>query len=228
MADLKFQSIEVFRCLVKACAPPPVGKGGSLKEAYIAREYGEKMLAKAKAADPRVTKDIESTFKRHGGSAEGLKHRVKGLGSLTRKIYDKAKQRGQTFQQSAKRIGDSLRYTSMVDTDNYTAHVRAVLKDLKTQGYNVVELENHWTRGDAYNGTHAVLRDTRSGLRIEVQFHTPESLAAKERNHRMYERARISKDPEERARLNAKMTAISDRAPVPKGATRIGKKIYRP
>jgi hypothetical protein len=221
------RSTEVFRCLVKACAPPPVGTGGSSKIGEISRKYAERLLRNAKQSEPGVTATLNKIVGAAGGKLEGLEFMFKDVQSLTRKIHDKAKERNTSLMKSASRIVDALRYTAVTDEKNYAATVHNTLKGLRREGFGILEVETHWKRGDSYNGIHVIAKHP-NGTNIEIQFHTTASFAAKQANHKWYERARKTDDPVLRKELNAKMTARSDTSPIPPGALKIGKKVYRP
>ena len=60
--------------------------------------------------------------------------------------------------------------------------------------------KNLWAK-DQYKGVNSQWLRPESGLRFEVQFHTPESLEAKELTHGAYERVRTPAPPAERAEL---------------------------
>ena len=73
----------------------------------------------------------------------------------------------------------------------YTDGVRADVERLKAEGFELIKLKNLWA-GDQYKGINSQWRRPETGLRFEVQFHTPESLEAKELTHKAYERIRSS------------------------------------
>lgn len=225
---IQSSSMAAFACYVKACAPPPVGKGGSSKAAVQARQLAKRIVGNALAAEKAATSDLRDVIEGSGGQMVGLEHRVKGLTSLTRKIHDKAITRGQSLEESASKISDALRYTAVLDAKDYTKGVKATLKSLRKKGYEVDELETHWQRGDAYNGVHAIIRHP-NGTKLEVQFHTPESLEAKGKTHVIYEKARqADTTPQERTRLTQMMIQIADAARIPTGAQSLGVQVFRP
>lgn len=207
------------------------GKGGRFCSGQgsmrRARELASGIASKARQAERSATKLISDVVTASGGQMVDLKYRLKTVKSMTRKIANKAVEKGLPLEKMAGRISDALRYTGVVDAAQYASTVRKARATLEQKGYKVVELETHWPRGDAYNGVHMIALHP-NGTKIEVQFHTPESHAAKVQNHKDYEKMRVSKDPKERMRLNKKMTDVADRAPVPKGALGLGKKVYRP
>ncbi len=72
---------------------------------------------------------------------------------------------------------------------------------------------------DGYKGVNSTWRDPATGQSFEVQFHTRESLAAKEAEHHLYEAIRkLPKDSPIRMELHAKSRAIYRDVPIPPGA----------
>lgn len=193
-----------------------------------ARPYAEKVLATATAHVDAITADISAVVHDHGGGMIGLANRMKALPSLTRKIRDRVITKGGTLDEAAKAITDAVRFTALVSTEEYASTVHGLITALDKAGYQVHNVENHWKRGDAYNGLHMLARH-RSGMVAELQVHTPESMKAKDEIHARYEDYRKLDTPEEtRLMLFEAMRAISDQAPVPRGVMDIGTAIYRP
>lgn len=176
----------------------------------------EKVHARAKAAEPEITKAMKGL---EGGGAElvGLDYAVKGKGSLTRKIVTDAKAEGKSFDAASGGIGDSVRYTLQVGEHNYSNKVMSSLRQLEAQGYKVEKFKNYWG-GDLYQGINCNLR-TPNGLRIELQFHTPTSFHTKEKlNHKAYEEYRLDKTPDKKkAQLYDMMVKNQTSVPVPNG-----------
>lgn len=225
-------SKESFSCFVKACAPPPVGRGGSTKEGIAAHKEAVKRYNAAKAVEPQVSKVLQSVAKQIGAVQVGLKFRLKEIKSLTRKIHDKAMARGLTMEQSGAAIGDSLRYTMVIHSKNYGPKIREALKEFEKAGFKIPaeEKETHWPKGDAYNGAHVQLIHP-NGTKIEMQFHTTGSWRAKNLTHGMYEEARKpDTTPARRRELILKMIELADSVRRPTGAiaSYLGKKVFRP
>lgn len=221
-------TVLTFACHSKDCAPPPAGKGGSSKAHSDAHRHAVRILNSARKVEGNITKDIKEVTEAHGGEMAGLDHSLKGVDSLRRKIHDKAITKGITIDDSASRITDAIRYTAVLPTDNYTHGVQGVIGTLKEKGYEINSVENHWLRGDAYNGLHLLAKHP-SGDIAELQFHTPESLAAKRDIHGLYEEYRqLDTPPTRRLQLFNQMVKVSDTAPIPVGIRPIGLKIKRP
>jgi hypothetical protein len=87
------------------------------------------------------------------------------------------------------KVPDAVRYTFTYSPDGYADGVRADIERLKADGFEEIKLKNLWSSGQ-YKGINTQWRRPETGLRFEVQFHTPESLQAKELTHGAYERLR--------------------------------------
>lgn len=219
---------EVFACLTRACAPPPVGRGGSIKGGRSAVKAARKIFENASKAEAKVTETLRRVVEGSGGRLEGLEYRLKTAKSLARKIITKATERGQTPEEAAAKISDALRYTGVTEAKEYPKMIRKTIKELKKQGFSVEELETHWKRGDAYNGIHLIVK-SKDGVKVEIQFHTPESLDAKGKTHPLYEQMRDpSTSPADRKRLIEEMISLADSAPVPRDALKFGDIVFRP
>lgn len=217
-----------FACYDKSCAPPPVGKGGTSKSHSQAHRHAVRIIQSAKKVERTITADIQAVAEANGGSMTGLDNRLKGISSLRRKIHDKAVAKGIPIDDSASKITDAIRYTAVIPTANYTKAVSDTITSLKAKGYEVFDVENHWSRGDAYNGLHLLARH-KNGDVAELQFHTPESIEAKSKIHGYYEEYRLlDTPPNKKLQLFTEMVKISDTAPVPVGVEPIGLKIERP
>ena len=120
-------------------------------------------------------------------------------------------------KQADDQIGDAVRYTASYDASAYGSGYRAVVRDLEAQGYTVEKMKNTWaTKG--YRGVNTTLRAP-SGQVFDLQFHSPESFAAKSEVHALYEERRASGTSE--ARRVALSRQMSDRfrmVPIPNGA----------
>lgn len=218
----------IAACYAKSCAPPPVGKGGSSKAHIIAHKHAKNILTTAGRNADAITSDIREVIERNGGAMSGLDHRLKGLASLRRKIHDKAVEKGISIDDSAAKITDAIRFTGVVDTGNYAKAVRQTIRSLEKKGYTVYDVENHWSRGDAYNGLHLLARH-KSGAVAELQLHTKESIKAKNDIHGYYEKFRLHDTPKaEKRKLFDTMVSISDQAPIPPGIQGVGMTIKRP
>jgi hypothetical protein len=132
----------------------------------------------------------------------GLEHMLKGEDRLKEKVADALQARPElTVRQALSIVPDPVRFTFTYGTERYSDGVRADVERLKAEGFELIKLKNLWT-DDQYKGINSQWRRPETGLRFEMQFHTPESLEAKELTHKAYERIRSSQvTPAERDAL---------------------------
>lgn len=233
----------MFACYVKACAPPPVGDGGSA--GGHARRLAEQAIAQIKAAEGGraggpITKAMKSIAAAHGSKMLGLKYRIKGAKRTTAKVYERARQslvpgarrKGDTKNTKAAEekyvkegLSDVLRFTMEVPEKGHVTHVKESLKDLQKQGYKVLEVDNRWksakdlTPDDAYQGINCTVQAP-DGTRFELQFHTKTSFHTKDKlMHKDYEIVRGDTDATraERAAAAERMVDTASQIPIPDG-----------
>jgi hypothetical protein len=120
----------------------------------------------------------------------GLEHMLKKADRLKEKIADVLLLESHLSPREAlDKVPDAVRYTFSYSPDGYADGVRADVERLKAAGFEEVKLKNLWPSSQ-YKGINTQWRRPGTGLRFEVQFHTPESLQAKELTHGAYERLR--------------------------------------
>lgn len=120
----------------------------------------------------------------------GLEHMVKGEDRLKEKLADvMLVETHHTTRQALDKIPDAVRFTLTYSAERYTEGVLVDVDRLQAEGFELVKLRNVW-HSDQYKGINSQWRRSETGTRIEMQFHTPESLDAKELTHGAYERLR--------------------------------------
>ena len=120
----------------------------------------------------------------------GLEHMLKGEDRLKEKIADALRARPElTVVQALAIVPDSVRFTLSYSTERYANGVLADIDRLKAEGFELIKLKNLWA-DDQYKGINSQWRSLEAGCCFELQFHTPESLEAKELTHKAYERIR--------------------------------------
>jgi hypothetical protein len=152
----------------------------------------------------------------------GLEHMLKGEDRLKEKIADALRGRpGLIATQALSIVPDPVRFTFTYSPDRYADGVLADVKRLKEIGLEEVKLKNLWS-DEQYKGINSQWRRPDTGLRIEVQFHTPASLEAKELTHKAYERIRSTgTSPTERNELEAFQRRVNALLDTPSGTTEI-------
>jgi hypothetical protein len=120
----------------------------------------------------------------------GLKHMLKGEDRLKEKIAERLRYNPHLSpRQAAAGVPDAVRFTLEYSESRYTDGVQADVERLQGAGYKLLKLKNLWAK-DQYKGINSQWGTPDSGLRVEVQFHTPQSREAKELTHQAYERLR--------------------------------------
>jgi hypothetical protein len=137
-----------------------------------------------------------------GGQLVGLDHMLKGEDRLKEKIADELLAKpGKTVREAMSEVADAVRFTLSYPAQRYAEGVATDVAGLKAEGFELIKLKNLWT-ADQYKGINSQWRRPDTGTRFEMQFHTPESLEAKELTHSAYERIRGSESsPAERREL---------------------------
>jgi hypothetical protein len=112
-------------------------------------------------------------------------------------------------------IHDGVRYTFLFDHDSYVAGVMDTTGLLEAAGYDLGARRNTW-KNEEYKGVNTRWRDYASGIRFEVQFHTPESWQTKQQTHKSYEKIHCVQTPAaEKERLREYQREISSKLTTP-------------
>jgi hypothetical protein len=135
-----------------------------------------------------------------GRHLAGLKHMLKGEDRLKEKIADELAAPGLSIRDALGKVSDAVRYTFTYSPQRYADGIHTDVVRLKAEGFELIKLKNLWA-DEQYKGINSQWRRPETGLRFEVQFHTQESLEAKELTHEAYERIRGPVSVTERAEL---------------------------
>jgi len=120
----------------------------------------------------------------------GLDHMLKGEDRVKEKIAERLRYNPDLSpRQAAAEVPDAVRFTLEYSESGYTDGVLADVERLQGTGYELLKLKNLWAK-DQYKGVNSQWVRPETGLRLEVQFHTPQSREAKELTHKAYERLR--------------------------------------
>lgn len=188
----------------------------------IARAAAKDRVAKAKEAEPALTKMMQGCAAAAGGELVGLEYCVKGEGSLTRKIKTEMGENGSNVNAAVSRMRDVNRYTMQLGEDNFVSGFDSTMKTLQSQGHEVVRVKNTLKDPSApYRGVNTNIKAP-DGSIWELQFHTAKSLEIKEVNHKLYETQRLDKTPAaKRAELGRQMAENAASIPSPAGIEKI-------
>jgi hypothetical protein len=153
----------------------------------------------------------------------GLDHRLKGPDRLKEKVADYLFADPEASPSEAlSKIPDSIRFTFCYTDERYVRGVKADIDRLESRGFDLVRpLKNSWDT-DLYKGINSQWRDSETGQRFEVQFHTWFSYEAKQVTHVAYERLRSAATTDaERDQLKNLQREVNADIPVPTDAGRI-------
>lgn len=176
----------------------------------------QSMIAEAQAAEPDITRDVRA-LAQNGSYLAGLSHRIKEEDSLMQKILADAIKESVDLGRAADGISDVLRYTLVIKDEDYSRQVPEALEKLTNSGYKVVKFHNAWG-GKFYQGINVQLLSP-SGIKTELQFHTPNSYAIKQASHEVYEiRRNPASTPAEVAEATARSIAFNNMVKEPSGA----------
>lgn len=193
-----------------------------------ARSLADPIASRAREIEPKLTRDMQRIAERVGGELRGLNFRLKTEESLTRKIEADAKDKYPNdpngMAKAAAEISDANRYTMVASQDAYTDSVDNALTEMTNIGYDVTNAKNYWVEGNNYKGINVAMLSP-EGDRVELQFHTPESLELKESsNHALYEAWRVIDDKEsvDAQVLNSQMIANASSLVTPPRVENLG------
>ena len=170
----------------------------------LAATLGERMRKRALEAEPQTTELVKSIAKGIGGVLKGLRNRVKTTSSIVNKILRDAQEFDGDLEKAAENINDYVRYTTVIDDDNYVSGLKTLIKTLEAQGYKL-RVKNFWsnTNDNTYRGVN--IKMMKDDFEFELQVHTPNSYEVKEDAlHKIYkEIAELKDNPEQNTdRLN--------------------------
>ncbi len=175
------------------------------------------LMANAELAKPATLRAMNEIATKLGGKIEGEIFAVKGESSLIRKIRDDAREQSVTHAAAAARVGDTLRFTMLFDPKDYTTQSMLALERLEQAGYKVEKLKNTWLNA-TYRGVNVNLRAP-SGIIVELQFHTAQSIDIKEKKaHEIYELNRVERDPRKKEGYQNQQVKFWSGVEIPPGA----------
>lgn len=186
---------------------------------------------KAVAHETTVTATMRTAVKAAGGELSGLEYKLKTPESFTQKINKEATEYrelhpGASYEEAysyaTSRMYDTVRYTVLSDSDEFTKTYRQTVYNLERAGYNISRIKNSLPDPQAsYRGLNTVVT-TPDGFNFELQFHTPESLEVKNKTHLLYEEDRRPTTSQERRKeLRRQMKALTSGLKTPKDAETI-------
>jgi hypothetical protein len=134
----------------------------------------------------------EDDRERAGGAAGGGSWQEARIAA---RIAEDIRVKGRSPGQALGNITDIVRYTFQYSAEDYAEGVRAGIERLWREGHTEVAVRNYWT-ADAWKGISTSWQEPAAGQLFEVQFHTPQSLAARELTYPGYQRLRDPATPD--------------------------------
>jgi predicted RNA binding protein YcfA (HicA-like mRNA interferase family) len=197
----------------------PLDWGESLPTAaQIAKEFGVvatraalKQLGELGRSVDLATGDLVAAVP-PGGAMYQLEHRLKSPQSLARRLAGRVDKDRQTAE-----VEDIQRYTYLTDDPRFVDLAKSVTQELQAKGWQLTRARNSYVDRSRYKGLHLDWR-TPGGQRVEVQVHTPRSVAVKESTTRLYETERDRRrPPQERDTARAECVRLSASLAPPQG-----------
>jgi hypothetical protein len=192
------------------------------------REQISQTLQTAGKNEKVLTPQLRDISSASGMRMEGLGFAVKSQDSLERKIGGKlptealdAGAHQRIFARQLNKANDIVRYTMVAPEGGYATATNRAMRAMEDQGFVKEVVKDNWVGSTGYRGVNTTWFDPATGQRFEMQFHTPESLAAKEVTHPIYDFSRVA-DPQMAPRFNELQNKVFDMVPLPEGTTRRG------
>ncbi len=141
------------------------------------------LYERAVRAEPAITAKLQGISQSMDVPMTGLDYRIKKDADRAFEKYAAAREQ---FSPHEAFPFDVVRYTYVIEPDQYAEKVAELQQTFADQGFTEKELRNSWGNETGYKGVNARY-ETAEGQRIEIQFHTPESFEAKQATHADYE-----------------------------------------
>ena len=166
-------------------------------ENYLEKQVNIKMKY-AFNEEPSITNMLNSLANANNGKLDGLNFRIKTKESVTRKIITQLEATNDYSNKAIKNevnnIKDYLRYTIVLDDNTYSKNVISILSELKCKNYKLIGYKNRF-KDLFYKDIicHFISNAENNNFKFEIQFHTKDSLRAKNITHYLYEIIREDK-----------------------------------
>ncbi|RMT49934.1 hypothetical protein ALP47_01718 [Pseudomonas savastanoi] len=146
----------------------------------------QSLLKRARKMEPRVTHMLRRVAESHAGQLAGMDHQLKSVGSLKENLKQQMAVKNKTLEEAVAGVNDALRYSVVLDPQDFTAGLRGVLASLDDQGHVRVKLNNLFAKHQpAFKSVNVTMRSPEGAL-WEIQFHTPDTFRLKEQFHDLY------------------------------------------
>lgn len=166
-----------------------------------------------------ITKDIKEAAKASNSKLYGLENRLKTVDSIQRKINKRQIEDNKTEKESMESIHDSVRYTTISDTEDFVSNYELFKKQMNDLGYIETECKNYFNQFNEGLVKHKAVQSQfsdKDGFTFEVQFQTPESQKAKTEKIPLYEeRRKVGINPSRAKELEKEMEMLALKVPDP-------------
>ncbi|MEE3691307.1 minor capsid protein [Glaesserella parasuis] len=184
----------------------------------------EELRQKAIDIEPEITEKITEIISSVGAKTAGLEYRLKSLESLKRRVETEVLA-GISEKQAINSVKDVIRYTAILDVNNFVLQYDKIQSALEKQGYFTVVVKNTWKDGAVYKGVNTFVTTLikKDNVVFELQYHTQQSFDLKNGVlHNLYEQFRDPATPQdERKKLYEKMQILSSKLTVPKDIQKV-------
>lgn len=192
-------------------------KGGHLT--FDQSRSGDQAVERCRTAEANLTpavRGIEAELEHGQLVDETEKYAVKSLNRFKEKLAKLIERHpDEDPDQLAASIHDGVRYTLLFDTESYVEGTGEATRRLQEHGYELRVRKNTWG-GSEYKGINTRWFDSENNLLFEVQFHTRESWAAKQRTHDAYAKINDPRTPPTDVEaLRAEQCKVSEHVPMP-------------
>lgn len=183
------------------------------KESFTTKKAAQKLdkkaatiRKKAEKREPKITKDVTRAFEKAGASFYGLDNKLKSEKSIRRKLENK-------------KVKDAVRYTGILDENNFVKQYKTIKNNLERKGYTEVSCDNYfkdYKKGKVNHKSVQANYWTPTGYTFEIQFQTKASQKAKDKKTPLYEESRNPNTSDaRRQQLNSKMRKLADQVSDP-------------
>lgn len=180
--------------VARRVADPPQPWTGPRGQTLTPEHNGAADLAHARsaAAEPYISavlRQIEARLEH--GTLAGFEHRLKSADSFKEKLSGEVDDWSGPPDVGAllDTVMDRLRFTLVAPEQQYTSTALAGIAALQHSGFELIASKPRWT-GPGYKGLNTTWWNPSAAEYVEVQFHTPDSFAAKQAEHPIYEERR--------------------------------------
>lgn len=179
-----------------------VKKRGNLtdEQAKECIRLAEKVYFNAMVNEPKITSDLVNIANNIGVKMFGLDYRRKQITSLAGKIGEDSEGDSSKFEAATNDIKDAVRYTTILDDNNFVNQYNEMKKELEEKGYKEVRCKNYYELYDKGKSCQKAIQcvyENKDGYKFELQFHTPSSEGIKDNyNHKLYEKWREKTTPQ--------------------------------